>query len=193
MGDVLEGADGSGEYEGEESADFVAGQWNQLLPAVVAAWPVNGRAGGCHDGQEGVGEQGEGGPAVPGGPASDLVLVQGGEFLAGLEAFLDAPASAGDGDQSRQWDRLGCPGAVERQFAGAAVAPDQQVVVAWAGLWVGQGDQCPVVPAVAFGAGGGFSAVMGFLPWADVVPLDAFYDKSRRIRSAFNCSPLSCR
>ena len=40
------------------------------------------------DGEEGVGEQGEGGPAVPGGPGTDLVLVQTGESFAGLEILL---------------------------------------------------------------------------------------------------------
>jgi hypothetical protein len=45
---------------GEEPADLVAGQGNHLASGRVAvAWL---------DGQEGAGEQGQDGPAVPGGP-----------------------------------------------------------------------------------------------------------------------------
>src|SRR5436309_2737889 len=46
---------------------------------------------GGGDGEEGVGEHREGGPAVPGGPASDLVLVEADEAFGGLEGFFDAP------------------------------------------------------------------------------------------------------
>ena len=58
--------------------------------------------GGGGHGQEGVGEHGQGGPAVPGGPAADLVLVQPGEAFGGLEGFLDAPALSRHGDQGVQ-------------------------------------------------------------------------------------------
>ena len=51
------------------------GQGDEL--AAVAA----GQLGGGQDGQERAGQQGEDGPAVLGGPAPDLVLVQPGEFL----------------------------------------------------------------------------------------------------------------
>lgn len=54
--------------------------------------------------QEGVGEHGQGGPAVPGAPASELVLVQSGQAFGGLEGFLDALALSGDGDQGAQRD-----------------------------------------------------------------------------------------
>ena len=50
--------------------------------------------GGGH-GQEGMGEHGQGGPAVPGGPAPDLVLIEPGQSFGGLEGFLDAPALSG--------------------------------------------------------------------------------------------------
>ena len=53
---------------------------------VAAGGPGRGQ-----DGQEGVGEQGQDGPPVPGGPAPDLVLVQGGELLAASEAILNQP------------------------------------------------------------------------------------------------------
>jgi hypothetical protein len=51
---------------------------------------------GSEDGQ---GEHGEGDEPVPGRPAADLVVVQAGLVLAGLEQFLDAPAAAGDPSQ----------------------------------------------------------------------------------------------
>ena len=52
-----------------------------------------------------MGEHGQGGPAVPGGPAADLVLIQPGEILGGLEGFFDAPALPRDADQGAQRDR----------------------------------------------------------------------------------------
>ena len=84
----------------EESAKLVDGQRDQ--PGRCGLGVAFG--GGGH-GQEGVGEHGQGGPAVPGGPAADLVLVQPGETFGGLEGFLDAPALSGDGDQGVQGDR----------------------------------------------------------------------------------------
>jgi hypothetical protein len=55
-------------------------------------WWVVGVFGHGRHHQEGVGEHGKGGPAVPGAPAADLVLVQATQALAGLEAlFLCAP------------------------------------------------------------------------------------------------------
>jgi hypothetical protein len=44
-------------------------------------------AGGHH--QEGMGNHGQGGPAVPGAPATDLVLVQADLGLGLLEALLN--------------------------------------------------------------------------------------------------------
>jgi hypothetical protein len=56
--------------------------------------------------QEGVGEHRQRGPAVPGAPAADLVLVQATQALAGLEALLDAPAAASSlhlGQTGKRW------------------------------------------------------------------------------------------
>ena len=53
---------------GEQPADLVTGQRDELVL-------IGGGLGGGQDGQERVGEQGQDGPAVPGGPAADLVLV----------------------------------------------------------------------------------------------------------------------
>ena len=82
------------EQSGEEPADLVAGQRDQLvLVRAAVVWL------GCgHGGQECVGEQGQDGPAVPGGPAPDLMLVQAGEFLAGGEAVLDFLPGSGHPD-----------------------------------------------------------------------------------------------
>ena len=41
--------------------------------------------GGGGHGQESVGEHGQGGPAVPGAPAPDLVLVEADQAFGGLE------------------------------------------------------------------------------------------------------------
>src|SRR5690606_17822063 len=69
------------------------------------------------------------GPASPGGPAADLVFVQAGQGLGGLEGFLDAPAGARDADQFGQRDRAGCVAAVVGQLAVLGVAADQQPAV----------------------------------------------------------------
>src|SRR5215216_3429110 len=101
--------------------DLVAGQPDQPGRRWVAG-PFG--QGGHH--QEGVGEHGQGGPAVPGAPATDLVLVQATQALGGLEALLDPPAASGDPDQGSQGDRAWRPAAVEGQLTGLAVAADQQ-------------------------------------------------------------------
>ncbi|MBA9006294.1 hypothetical protein HNR21_005176 [Actinomadura cellulosilytica] len=65
--------------------DLIAGQRDET---------DGGRAGvfGCaDDDQEGVGEHGEGDPAGPGGVAAQLVLVQAGQSLLGLEGLLHPP------------------------------------------------------------------------------------------------------
>jgi hypothetical protein len=52
---------------------------------------VAGVLGGGGDGQERQGEHGQGGPPVPGGPAADLVLIQAGQALGGLEVLFNRP------------------------------------------------------------------------------------------------------
>ena len=85
------------QQSGEEVADLVAGEGD-----LVGRRGCSGVLDGGGHGEERVGEQGEGGPAVPGGPAADLMLVQAGQFLAGLEVLLDRPPAAGDPDQGGQ-------------------------------------------------------------------------------------------
>src|SRR5271170_2638295 len=101
---------------GEEVGDLVAGQRD--LPGRVRG--TEGFECGS-DGEDGGGEHGEGDPPVPGGPAADLVLVQPGDALAGLEVFLDGPAEPGDADQGGQRDRVRSVAAVEGQFPGVLV------------------------------------------------------------------------
>lgn len=47
---------------------------------------------GADDGEEGVGEHGQGDPVGPGGEAAELVLVQAGQALSGLEGLLHPPS-----------------------------------------------------------------------------------------------------
>ena len=106
-----------------------------------------------------MGEHGQGGPSVPGGPAPDLVLVQPGEPFGGLKGFLDPPALSRDGDEGVQGDRSRCVAAQVGQLAGGIVAADQQIMMTGVGVLFGQqGDPGPGVQAraVAAGAGGVF-------------------------------------
>jgi hypothetical protein len=112
------------------------------------------------DHQEGVGEHGQGDPAIPGAPAADLVLVQANQALAGLEALLDGPAPPGDSHQRGQRYRLGHEAAVEGQLAGSLVAADQQPVLGSLFAAV-EAQECPVVVAVAFRAPASRDALPG--------------------------------
>jgi hypothetical protein len=93
---------GPGEQGREQVLDLVAGDPDQLGQCRVA-----GALGQGGDDQEGVGEHGQVGPAVPGAPATNLVLVKATKALAGLEGLLDPPAPAGDPDQNGQRVRPG--------------------------------------------------------------------------------------
>lgn len=87
-------AGGIDDQNGEEPPDLVAGQRDQ--PGGCGSVVVFVR--GDH-GEQGVGEHREQGPALPGGPAADLVLVEPSQPLPGLERFFDCPPAAGDVDQ----------------------------------------------------------------------------------------------
>ena len=63
--------------------------------------PPLGAFGRGDDGEECVGEHGQNGPAMPRGPAADLVLIQSSQAFAGLEGFFDAPSGSGHADQYR--------------------------------------------------------------------------------------------
>jgi hypothetical protein len=76
--------DGTGKQRGEQVLDLVTGQ-----PDQPGRWRVTGLFSQGRHHEEGVGEHGQGGPAVPGTPAADLMGVQADQALAGLEALLD--------------------------------------------------------------------------------------------------------
>jgi hypothetical protein len=95
---------------------------------------------------------------VPGGPGADLVFVEAGQALAGLECFLDGPAPSSDADVVGEGDRIRAVAAVVGQLAGLVVAAHQQVVVAGVGV-TGDLDQRPGIPALSFGAGPGAEAL----------------------------------
>jgi hypothetical protein len=152
-------SDGDGDEGGEQVLDLVAGHCDQPGRCRVAGAFDEG-----DDDQEGVGEHGQGGPAVPGAPAADLMLVQADQAFGGLEAFLDGPAASGDPDQGGQRDRAWRPAVVEGQLAGGAVAAHQQPAlpgVARVTLARVELDKRPVVVAVALGALAGRDALPG--------------------------------
>src|SRR5829696_3587784 len=122
MAEVVGGTD---EQRGEQVLDLVAGQTDQPC----RCWLAGPFGQGCDD-QEGVGEHGQGDPAVPGPPAANLMLVQADQALAGLEAFLDGPAAPGDPDQRGQRARAWHEAPVEGQLAGLAVAADHEPALA---------------------------------------------------------------
>src|SRR6266508_446768 len=76
-------ADRLSQQRREQVLDLVAGN-----PDQPGRYRVAGALGQGGDDQEGVGEHGQGDPAVPGAPAADLVLVQAAQALAGLEGDL---------------------------------------------------------------------------------------------------------
>jgi len=85
---MAEVTSGTGEQRREQVLDLVAGQADQ-----PGWWWVTGAGGGREHHEEGVGEHGQGGPAVPGAPAAELVLVQADQAFAGLEALLNLPTT----------------------------------------------------------------------------------------------------
>ena len=104
-------------------------------------------------------EDGEGGVAVPGVVAADLVVVEAGLILRGLEALLDGPAGPGDPDQLLVFGpgRGGAQVVGQFQLAFAVAgrrAADQQVPgpAGRFGAVFGQGGGCPVVDPGSFGS-----------------------------------------
>lgn len=108
----------------EQAAELVDGQVDEVVGCrCVVAFDRGG------DGEEGVGEHREGGPAVPGIPAADLVLVEPDQAFGRLEGLLDAPALSGDADQLGQRGRPGRPAAQVGKLAGGAGAANEQMVL----------------------------------------------------------------
>src|SRR3954465_1839015 len=80
-----------------------------------------------HNGQIGMGQQGQRDVTVPSRPGADLVLVEPNLALGGLEAGLNRPARAGDLDKGGEF----CALRRERQVKGPLIrllerAPDQE-------------------------------------------------------------------
>jgi hypothetical protein len=129
---------------------------------------VSGALPDGSDGEECVGEQAEGGPAVPGGPGGDLAAVQGGGLFGQLVIFLDLPAGDGHCDQLGQRDRVRAPAQVVADGAGVAVPAQQQhavpVAVSVGGV-VGLGrDHRPVVVLGSLGGRPGAHPLPGTGP-----------------------------
>ena len=84
---------------------------------------------------------------VPGVVAADLVVVQAGLVLGGLEAFLDRPPGPGHGDQLGQGGAGRGVAGEERQLPAGDRAADQQLTGG-----AGGGDQRPVIEPGSLGA-----------------------------------------
>lgn len=78
--------DALGNEGDEQTGDLVAGERDQVVSGGLAGVFV-----GTDDGEEGVGEHGEGDPARPGRVTANLVLVQAGQALSGLKRLLHPP------------------------------------------------------------------------------------------------------
>jgi hypothetical protein len=73
---------------------------NPAALAGLVAGPHPGRPG-RGDGEPGLGSEREGDVPVPGDVLADLIVIEGGLVLGGLEALLDRPPGPGDPDQLR--------------------------------------------------------------------------------------------
>ena len=78
------------------------------------------------DGEEGVGEHGEGDMSVPGVPGADLVVVETDFVLAGSEAFLDGPACPGHVHEFTESCVIGVVAVVEGEFTVVDGPADQE-------------------------------------------------------------------
>lgn len=115
--------------------------------------PLCGGRSGRRVGQErqvNVGDHDQGDVPVPGDVLTDLVMVEPGLVLGGLEALLDAPAGSCHADQGGQSGRAGGPAPVVGHFRGVADrAAGQQPVM---GAVLAERDPGPVVETVPLGA-----------------------------------------
>jgi hypothetical protein len=84
-----------------------------------------------------VGEHGQGDVPVPAGPLPDLVVVEAGFALAGLEGLLDRPPGAGNTHQFGQGHPCRSMADVVGQISGVREGPaGQQPVLGTAGRWL---------------------------------------------------------
>jgi hypothetical protein len=101
--------------------DLVAGEGDEL-----GWYRVAGAFGQSDHDQEGVGKHRQRGPAVPGAPAADLMLVQAAQSLGGLERLLDPPTGSGRFHQATRGRLAGAIAQVEGQLPAGQVAADKQ-------------------------------------------------------------------
>lgn len=155
-GDVQLVVDGVGECRAEVP-DLVAGRgiivvWSSVsLGVVLAMWVVVGcRARAAVMARKAWASMARG-PAVPGGPGADLVFVQAGAALAGLESSPRPASGSGHPHQCRERDGGG--GVVEElgQLTGVQIAPQQQPAV-MGRLSVADAGEGPSVESFAFTA-----------------------------------------
>jgi hypothetical protein len=96
----------------------------------------------CGEGEEGVGEHGEGDMLVPGVPGADLVVVKSGLVLAGSEALFDGPARSGYVHEFPESGVVWVVASVECEFFVVDGSADQVLVVGVGGV-----EECPVIDA----------------------------------------------
>ena len=128
------------------------------FPAGLVVWRVGPPFFGlvCGDGEEGVGEHGEGDMSMPGVPGADLVVVESGFVFAGSETFFDGPARPGYVDEFAEARVVWVAAVVESEFTVVDGSADQVLV---AGI-IGVGE-CPVVAAVSFRSDAAGAALPG--------------------------------
>ena len=97
-------------------------------------------SGMCGDGEEGVGEHGQGDMSVPGVPGTNLVVVESDFVLGGSEALFDGPARSGDVDKLCESGVVWVVAVVERELAAVDGPADQVLVVRVIGI-----DERPVI------------------------------------------------
>lgn len=83
----------------------------------------------CGDGEEGVGEHGEGDMSMPGVPGADLVVVESDFVFAGSETFFDGPARPGYVDELSDARVVWVVAVVESEFTVVDGSADQVLVV----------------------------------------------------------------
>ena len=83
----------------------------------------------CGDGEEGVGEHGEGDMSVPGVPGADLIVVESGFILAGSKTFFDGPTCPGHVDEFSEACVVRVVAMVESEFTIVGGSTDEVLVV----------------------------------------------------------------
>jgi hypothetical protein len=90
----------------------------------------------CGDGEEGVGEHGEGDVSVPCVPGADLVVVESDFILSGSETFFDGPARSGYVDEFSESRAVWVVAVVEGEFAVVDGSADHVLVVRVGGVYL---------------------------------------------------------